>query len=351
MTKAPAGVQRVVDCDVHCAVPSLAALYLHLPEQWRDYLQWTNFAQFESSIRLSYPAWSAMLATPGSDTALEDLRRDVLESASIAILHCYAAVEGILHPYLGAAMATAVNRWIAAEWLDRDERLRASAVITPQHPGAAVEEIERIAGDRRFVQLLVPARSSEPYGNQRYWPIWEAAAEHGLVIGLTYGGTSGSPVTTANWMSDFFENYVVAAQAFKTQITSLVTSGVFSRWPDLMVAVAESGWAWVPGLLWRMDAEWKANLEEVPWLQASPSEYVRRHFRFTVQPIDAPPTRAGMERLLEHMVPEAVLMYSSDYPHRYEPALDTLLSCLTPHQRERVLGGTARDLYRLDTHE
>jgi predicted TIM-barrel fold metal-dependent hydrolase len=329
-------------------VPTLDALAPYLDEQWVDYLDWTNFRTLEPTVDASYPRWSPMLATTPANASYDLLREQVLGTATTAILTCYAGVEAIAHPYVAGALATAVNRWMQTEWLDRDERLLASAAVTPQHTAVALEEIERIAADGRFVQLLLPARTTVPYGDQRYWPIWEAAAEHGLVLAIAYGGTSGAPPTPLNWTSSFFENYVLATQTFRTHLTSLLASGVFERWPTLKVAVVESGWAWVPGFLWRMDFEWKANLQEVPWMQKPPSKYVAEHVRFTAQPSDLPPDRPQLEHLLERFPPDELLLYASDFPHRYGDGLAELLELLPPDRRERVLWRNASDLYRLD---
>jgi predicted TIM-barrel fold metal-dependent hydrolase len=336
-----------VDADVHCPVPSLDELFPYLDDHWQDYLRWTNFRMLEPTAEATYPSWSTMLATPQSESAFERMRDEVLARSTYAILQCYSGVEAVVHPYLAAALATAVNSWLADAWLDRDDRLRAAAAITPQHTAAAVEEIHRVAADARFVQILLPARSSEPYGNQRYWPVWEAAAEHGLVLGLAYGGTTGAPPTPLNWMSSFYEHYVLATQTFRTHLTSLVASGVFERWPELRIVCVESGWAWVPGFLWRMDFEWKANVQEVPWVKEAPSVYVKRHVRFTSQPADLPSDPQHLANLLDRF-PLETLMYSSDHPHRYDGGIDQFMERLTSDQQERVRWTNARDLYGLD---
>ena len=44
-------------------------------------------------------------------------------------------VSQALHSeYLAAALCCAVNRWITADWLDYDPRLRASIVVPAQNP-------------------------------------------------------------------------------------------------------------------------------------------------------------------------------------------------------------------------
>jgi predicted TIM-barrel fold metal-dependent hydrolase len=340
----PRAATVAVDCDVHVSVPSAAALAPHLPAQWADYIGWTNFKP-PGGVAFNYPGWAPMFRSQPPVDAFETIRSDVLGQVDRAILQCYFGVDGVGNPYLASALAGGVNRWLASEWLDRDERLLATAAITPQHAPQAVEEIERVAQDGRFVGVLAPARSKEPYGNQRYWPIWEAAAEHDLVVVLAYGG-----VPEVRWTPSFFEDYVLITQAFQTQISSLVMCGVFDRWPNLRVTVAESGWTWLPSLFWRMDQEWKAYDTEVPWLREAPSDYVRRHFRFTTQPVDVSDA-AALAEILSQIAADGggghdLLLHGSDHPHRYGPQADEVLACLADEQRDQVLRRNACEWYR-----
>jgi len=72
----------------------------------------------------------------------------------------------------------------AAELLDREPRLRASILLPMHDPALAVTEIERKAGDRRFVQVLLLAMGEMLLGRRIYWPIYAAAEKHGLAIGI-----------------------------------------------------------------------------------------------------------------------------------------------------------------------
>jgi uncharacterized protein len=338
---------RVFDADVHCAVPAYPVLCPYLPDHWVAFFS-AGFLRRHPAVAATYPTWSPITATPGTELTLERLQNDVLTRADRALLHCYWGVESFTHPYLAAALATAVNRWIAEHWLDRDERLLGSAVITPQHPEAALAEIERIARDERFVQILVPARATAGYGNQRYWPLWEAAASHGLAVAITFGGGTGTPPTPVNWLSSYFEEYTSATLNFQAHILSLAVSGLFDRRPELHFVIAESGWTWLPAWLWRMDQEWRAFYREVPWMTGPPSSYVRRHFRFTTQPTDAPPSDSELIEVYDQVDSDELLMFSSDYPHRSGDGADRLLAQLSAPQRERVLWENASWLYRLD---
>ena len=213
------------------------------------------------------------------------------------------------------AFCKATNDWLAKEWLDRDPRLRASIVIPAESPELAAEEIERVAADKRFVQVLMLVMGERPLGRRSYWPIYRAAEHHKLPIGIHAGSNYRHAPTSIGWPSYYLEDYVVQAQAFAAQLLSLVTEGVFVKFPELKVVMMESGVTWLPGLIWRADKTWRAVRFEVPWLQQAPGEVIRNHLRFTIQPFDAPPRREQLEKLLEQLGSEDILLFATDYPH------------------------------------
>ena len=54
---------------------------------------------------------------------------------------------------------------------------------------------------------------------------------------------------------------------------------------------------------------------ETPWVDRAPLEIVRSNIRFSLQPIDAPPDSETLNRLLDHMQSDELLLFSTDYPH------------------------------------
>ena len=57
-------------------------------------------------------------------------------------------------------------------------------------------------------------RTAEPMGRRKYWPIYEAAAEHELPVGVHFGGWSRGPITGAGFPSFYIEDTVGMATAF-----------------------------------------------------------------------------------------------------------------------------------------
>jgi uncharacterized protein len=312
---------RRIDCDLHPTVPAMSALMPYLDEVWRETVVRRGIDELNT---ISYPSNSPLTAradwrdTRGKPaTTAERLGGEALDpfGTAIAICNCLYGVQATFSEDLGAAMARAVNDWIAREWLDRDKRLRASIVVPQQNADLAVAEIDRCAADRRFVQVLLLVSGELPLGRRQNWPIYAAAERHGLPVGIHAGSTYRHPNTPVGWASYYSEEYINQAGAFQTQLTSLITEGVFAKFPDLTVVLMESGVTWLPGYLWRLTKFWKGLRSEIPWVSDPPATIVRDRVRLTLQPFDGPPEPVTITRFMEHMGSDELLLFSTDYPH------------------------------------
>jgi uncharacterized protein len=279
----------------------------------------------------------------------EALAERVLEPAQprYAILNCLTITEAYRNPYYQGALAAAINDWLREEWLDRDARLRASLVVPATDVEGAVEEINRSGKDGRFVQVLLPVRADAPYGQRRFHPLFEAAIEHGLAIGIHAWGMPGHAASPTGFTMTYVEDYLSNSQTVQTHVTSLVSEGVFEKYPDLRVSLMECGFGWLPPLLWRFDKDWKGIWREVPWVKDKPSVYVRKHFRATTQPTHGPQDPQEIRELLE-MVGSEWLMYASDYPHDHGPSAQKLYDALDGVALDAVMHGNAAVFYGLN---
>ena len=346
----------IIDCDIHNTVPSDAALTPYLSARWRRHLE--NYSIRFYYTGAFYPrlnpnaartdAWPPSGQIPGSD--LDFMRAQLLDAWHVeyGILNpLYLAGEQANLDY-GAALATALNAWLAAAWLDPEPRLRSSVVTPYEDGGLAAEEIERQAGDKRFVQVLVPARTREPLGRRKYWKLYAAAERHGLPLAIHFGGAGGWPLTGAGWPSYYYEDHSGMPQAFQAQIISLIFEGVFERFPALKVILVEGGFAWLPPLMWRLDRAWERLGDEVPQVTRPPSETIRQHFWITTQPIEEPSRPAYFHQVLQQLAMDDRLMFSTDYPHWDFDAPDRALPAgLAPALKARIMAGNARALYGL----
>lgn len=343
----------IIDTDVHVNPASVEVLFPYLAENWREYITQSAFkGPTDNYYPISMPT-SARPGTkpkngvPGSNFAL--LRKQALESRNVerAILSCAYAVDGIHNPDAAAAIAAATNDWLADEWLNKDARLRAALVAPNKQPEMAAKEIDRMGSHPGFVSVFLPVHSEALYGNRRYYPIYEAAARHNLVVGIHYGGAPGNPPTPSGFPSYYVEDYVDMSTIFQSQVLNLIAEGVFDRFPTLRMTLVESGVTWLPAWLWRIDKEWKGLRREIPWSRRLPSEYIREHIRLTSAPLDVAPDEHQTLEVFDQFDAENMLMYASDYPHWHdERDGDALPSGLTPLARQRILRDNALAWYR-----
>jgi len=345
----------MIDCDIHNIPPSVQALFPYLSDHWREYI---SQSAFRGPTDSAYPRNAPTSARPetkppagGSPgSVLSVVQQQALDAWGMeyGILTCAYAVESVHNPDAAAALASAVNDWQIAEWLEPEPRLRASVVVPSRQPEMAAREIDRVGDHPGFVQVFLPVRSEALYGNRRYHPIFDAATRRDLVVGIHFGGAPGNPPTSSGWPSYYLEEYVDMSAVFQSQVLNLIVEGVFDRFPALRVALIEGGFTWLPGLMWRIDKEWKGLRREVPWNKQVPSEYIREHIRLTTQPVDAPPTREQFLQVIDQIGSEDVLMFSTDYPHwQFGAPSDAFPLDLPEGLTNKIMSENARAFYRL----
>jgi predicted TIM-barrel fold metal-dependent hydrolase len=343
-----------IDCDLHPAMPGAPALLPYLDEYWRDQIVDRHIDKM-SFVLTSYPPnsplsaradWRFPTGAPGGD--LDMIRRQALDpfGTRFAICNTLHGAVALFNEDMAAALCRAVNDWVAKELLDREPRLRASILVPLHNPERAVAEIERVAADRRFVEVLFFVMGEALLGRRTFWPIYAAAEKLELPIGIHAGGTYHHAPTAAGWPSHRVEDYVVQSAAFEAQLLSLLSEGVFRKFPRLKVVLIESGFTWLPHLMWRANKTWHGVRPEVPWIDRPPADIIREQVRVTLQPVDVP---AGdpqiLARTLEHMGSDRMLLFATDYPHWHFDGTDILPDGLAPETVRRIAIDNALDTF------
>ena len=341
----------LVDTDVHQALPNLLP---YLPRQWRD--RWaatglgtgTGYTNPRGVLRRD-------VTPPGGGPPASDplfLLSDHLDRYGID----YAVLTGPFVLPLGTdpdylnAIACAVNDATVDGWLGVSPRFRGSILVNADDPPAAVAEIRRLGGRADMVQVLMASTTRQPCGQRPYHPLYEAAAEHGLPVALHPGAEGvglAAPPTPVGYPSRYLEWHNMLPLTAMAQLNSLVCEGVFEKFPTLRVVLVEGGLSWLPQLMWRMDKNFKALRDTVPWLTRLPSDYVREHVRLTTQPVEEPDRPEYLAQVLTMMDAARTVMFSSDYPHWDNDNPRLLFRRLDPDVRARIMGGTAAELYGL----
>jgi uncharacterized protein len=348
--------QTLVDTDIHPHAPA-TAIGPRLPERYRD--RWDTFGSRVPGPPEIYPRVSnagfrldsrPVGGFPGSD--LQMVRDQLLDEFGVdhgVLIPLQGHGYGVEEPEYGAALCRALNDWLAEEWLAEEPRLRGSIAVTFEAPDLAAEEIRRRADDPRFVQVLISTGGELGFGRRRYWPIYEAAAEAGLPIGAHTGGLEMH--RGAGWPSFYLEEHVWNGNTMASLMMSMLTEGVFARYPELQVVCIEGGIAWAGPLMWALDEGWSQLRADVPHLRKPPSDYIREHFWFTTQPIEEPEDPAHLATALEHIGMNERIMFASDYPH-WDFDSPRLAPRLFPAKlRKSIMGPNACRLYGLPERE
>lgn len=344
----------LVDCDVHTTITP-EPLYARLSSHWQGHLE--QFGTRVPSAIAIYPRMrgggSRLDARPPGGVAGSDLRllrAQLLDEYDVA----YAVLNpmqpqtfGMEAPDFAAELCRAFNDWTREEWLDPEPRLLGSICPPHEHTELAVAEVERLAGDPRWVQVLLPTRMEQALGADRYRPILRAAAEAGLPVALHTGGLESYP--GSGWPSYYLEMHALISTTMAQQFLSLVCSGVFEELPGLQIVAVETGIGWAAAFGWALDDAWRAFGEATTTgLRRPPSEYLREHVWFTTQPIEEPDDPEHLAIALDALGMTDRIMFSSDYPHwDFDAPGQALPPTISGEDRARILAGNACRLYGL----
>src|SRR5262245_56151223 len=127
-------LKGAIDCDLHPAMPSAAALLPYVSEYWRDQFVDRRIDHYPSALTNdppnppsnARPDWRQPSGAPGGD--LDMIRRQALDpfGSAIAICNVLHGAVALFNEDMAMALCSAMNDWVAKELLDREPRLRAS---------------------------------------------------------------------------------------------------------------------------------------------------------------------------------------------------------------------------------
>lgn len=355
----------VIDCDVHHEIAEDADLIPYLSEGWREFV----FGPGDGRHLPVLPPYGNYVNPHGfhrrearlddgrpEGSSYEKMREQLLDPYEVAhavLTYNRVGFGGFRNPYYATEVARACNDFTIEHWLSRDERLKGSVLVTSQMPDDAAAEIRRLADTPQMVQVVIYTNALGPaFGHPIHEPIHRAAAETGLPLAVhSLGDGSGSAVTSSLASShgpDFYIEYHAGGmQGMLTHLMSFIFHGVFDRYTDLRLVLTEGGTAWLPSALRRLDEDYRALRQEVPWCKRHPSEYVHDQVRLTTQPLDIESPSDPLLAPMQAYGLEDVLMYSSDYPHWDADAIEQVARRMPNDWTDKVLRENAAELYGL----
>jgi predicted TIM-barrel fold metal-dependent hydrolase len=360
-SKPRGATRRIVDVDVHPSIGGgMEVLLPYMPRAWQEKIAPTARGSLRPGggrylhpiavpvMPESFPPGGGVPASDPEYLAKDLLDRyDVEHGLLIEIISSTLAVAAADADH-SAVLVSACNDYIVERW-QHDRRLSYAITVSPLDPRLAVKEIAR-HGRNPFVSAIFLPIPNIRLGNRHYFPIYEAAVEHGLNIVLHPGaGESmfqGGAVFACGMAERYIERYCEWGQIPWSCISSLIFNGVCDRYPDLKFMWVEWGFSWAVPMMWRMDKAWRELRADVPWLKTWPSDYVRSNFFFSTQPIDEPQEQADLDRMIESYFADN-LCFASDYPHWDNDMPGSILQTLSEPTRQKVYHDNALRFLRL----
>ena len=294
------------------------------------------------------------MAQLGEAVEPSEIHRDVtlvrraMESMGIAVQIVFPQpmLEIGLHPSpeTETQLIVAYNRWFTERILSADSRIKSMLALPFNNPEACLRVIREFGDKPGVVGFLVTSQRNAELWKAHYMPIYRELEERGLPIGFH----AGPDYTVGRQMNRFISVHSISfVTCNMVHLTNWIMNGIAERFPKLKVIWIESGLAWLPFMMQRLDHEFLMRQSDAPLLRRLPSEYMRDMF-FTSQPMEKTNLKL-LESTFEAISAETQLLYSSDWPHWDfdTPGVIAGLPFVSEQGKRNILGETARNLFRL----
>ena len=258
-----------------------------------------------------------------------------------------------LHPQaeVEAALARAYNRWITEVILPSNSRLRSMLYLPFNDPEATYRTVQDFAGKPGVIGFMVVSTRYKPVYENAYMKTYALLEELGLP--LSFHASYHWNDQLVSQTNRFITAHAVGFTFFNAvHCANWIVNGLPERFPKLKVIWIESGLAWIPWLMQRLDNDFRMRTSEAPSLKRLPSDYMREMF-YTSQPMEMVNNREALELTFKMINAETQLLYSSDYPHWDMDLPSTIwdLPFLNEQAKRQILGLNAKRIFNLDVSE
>jgi 5-carboxyvanillate decarboxylase len=243
------------------------------------------------------------------------------------LLHTAPGVQVFDAPTANS-LASASNDQVADAIRKYSGRYAGLALVAPQDPPAAAKELERAVNNLGLKGAVINSHTRGEFLNdQKFWQIFEAAEALNVPV---YVHPSGPPTDMAKPFIDRGLDGAIYGFAVECglHLLTIITSGVFDRFPKLQVVFGHLGEGmpfWMPRLDYMHAAQVRSKrYEALKPLKKKVSDYLRENVYITTSGMNWEP---GVMFCRSVMGKDRVL-YAMDYPYQYEPdevvAMDAL---------------------------
>ena len=248
-------------------------------------------------------------------------------------------------PEVEVALARAYNRWLFEHVLAQEPRISSSLYLPINDPEAMYQGGEGFRRRQRRRRLhhhdaAHSSRSTTIPSCKTYALLEELRP----AARLPCRAHLGPAMRAMNPCNRFIAAHALGfSWSNILHMTNWLVNGMPERFPKLKTIWVESGLAWMPFLMQRLDNEWMMRSSEVPMLKRKPSDYMREMY-YSTQPMEMVNNREALELTFKMINAETQLCYSSDYPHWDTDLPSTIydLPFLTEQAKRNILGGNAQ---------
>ncbi len=287
--------------------------------------------------------------TPHRDVSLAKYWMDAI-GVDIACLFPTAMLHLGMHPDVSmeVQLARGYNRWMTERVLADQPRLCSMLYLPLNAPDDAVKIIEEFGDKKGVTGFMVTSTRYRPIFDNANMKVFRALEERGLPLSF-HAGYNWNDQSLAQ-LNRFISVHALGFTFFNMiHMTNWIINGLPERFPKLKVLWIESGLAWIPFMMQRLDNEYMMRTSEAPLLKRKPSDYMRDMF-YSSQPMEMVNNRAMLEETFKMINAETQLVYSSDYPHWDMDLPSTIydLPFLSEQAKRNILGENARKLFNLE---
>jgi predicted TIM-barrel fold metal-dependent hydrolase len=257
-----------------------------------------------------------------------------------------------MHPVadIEVALGWAFNRWMVSEVLRAEPRIKALLYLPFNEPEACLEIVDAFKDEEGVVGFSITATRHRAVHHNSYMPLYGKIQEAGKTLAFHSGFHWGDP--SLQQCNRFLSMHAISFVHYNlVHLTNWIINGLPERFPNLKMLWIESGLAWLPFIMQRLDAEYLMRSSEAPLLRKLPSEYINQ-MHFSSQPLE----RSNMKltaATFEAIRAETQLLFSSDWPHwDFDlPHTITTLPFLSEQAKRNILGLNAAKLFDLKIPE